>query len=308
VIRRLSVAEARDLAGRLLGAGVEDAAEVPAFAGNQVFRVRGGGLDAFLKLADGPDLRRELAVLEVVGPLGVPVPVIEGADPAGAIAGVACVLLRRVRGKAAGCDTPEFTLAGQALRRVHGVPLDGFGPLVARPDGLRGEDQSWADAIARRAGGVGPVAESGLVDAGLLDQATAAISDRRDLLADAGGGHLLHGDFNPRHVYARGGRVTGIIDWGDATGGDPVYDLGRVLHSAVVERDGDVGYGLATVNRLLGPYGDAPWLERDLTERLLVYAIAFILWAMEGELSGGAPWPPWWPAQATALSAIITAL
>jgi hypothetical protein len=187
--------------------------------------------------------------------------------------------------------------------------LDGHGLLTASPEGLRGEHQSWADAIAQRTGDLGRIAESGLVDAGLLEQAAAAIRDRLDLLAGAESGHLLHGDFNPRHVFAHDGRVAGIIDWGDAMCGDPAYDFGRVLHSAIIERDGDVSYGFATVNRLLGTYGDAPWLRRDhRTEPMLVYAIAFILWSMQGELSGGAPWPPWWPAQAAALSAILDTL
>jgi hypothetical protein len=83
------------------------------------------------------------------------------------------------------------------------------------------------------------------------------------------------------------------------------YDLGRVLHSAVLERDDDVNHGLAAVNRLLSTYGDAPWLQRDLTEPVLVYAVAFILSSMQGELAGGAPWSPWWPNQAAALSAIL---
>jgi aminoglycoside phosphotransferase (APT) family kinase protein len=307
ITRKLSVDEACSLAGRLIGFPVTDAAELPAFAGNQVFRVRRDALTAFLKLADGPDLRREVAVLQVLGPLGVPVPLIEAADPSGDLAGVACVLLREVSGEPADCASPGFTQAGQALRHVHGVMLDGYGTLTASSEGLRGEDRSWADAIARRTDDLGQIAESGLVDARLLDQAAAAIGDRRNLLAGAEGGHLLHGDFNPRHVFSSNGRMTGIIDWGDAICGDPVYDLGRVLHSAILERD-DVGYGLATVNRLLDTYGDAPWLQGDLAEPLLVYAVVFILWSMRGELAGGAPWPPWWPAQAAALSAILDAL
>jgi len=291
-----------------MGSPVTDAAEVPAFAGNQVFRVRYDGPVAFLKLADGPDLRREVAVLEVLGPLGVPVPFIEAADPSGDLAGVACVLLREVVGEPSGCSLPEFTQAGQALRLVHGVILEGHGRLAASPEGLHGEHRSWADAIAERTGGLGRIAESGLVDAGLLDQAAAAVRDRRGMLAGAESGHLLHGDFNPRHVFARNGRIEGIIDWGDAICGDPLYDLGRVLHSAILERDDDVSYGLAAVDRLLSTYGDAPWLQRDLIEPMLVYAVAFILWSMQGELVGGAPWPPWWPNQAAALSAILDRL
>lgn len=279
------------------------------FAGNQVFRLRReSGPAVFLKLAEGPGLRREVAVLEVLAPLGVPVPVIEAADQAGKCTGATCVILREVSGEPASCSSPAFAQAGQALRHVHEVRLGGHGSLSAGLDGLRGQDQSWAGAIASQIGDLARVTGSGLIDARLIDRASAAVSSRRDLLNAAESGHLLHGDFNPRHVFAQDGRVTGIIDWGDAICGDPVYDFGRVLHSAVLEKDDDVGYGLAIVNRVLAAYGDAPWLRHDLIESLLVYATAFTLRSMHGELAGGAPWPPWWPAQATALTAILDAL
>lgn len=63
ITRKLSPAEACNLAGRLTGSPVTDATEMSAFVGNQVFRLRrDDGPVAFLKLADDLDLRRELAV------------------------------------------------------------------------------------------------------------------------------------------------------------------------------------------------------------------------------------------------------
>src|SRR6516165_7996480 len=35
----------------------------------------------------------------------------------------------------------------------------------------------------------------------------------------------LHGDLHPANILVRGGRVTGIIDFGDITAGDPAADL-----------------------------------------------------------------------------------
>jgi hypothetical protein len=256
------VAEACSVAGELLNCPVKEAVEMSAFAGNQVFRIQCDTLVSFLKLADGPDLRREVGVLRVLGQVGIPVPFIEAADPSGDLAGIPCVLLRQVGGDPVDCATPEFSLAGRPLRQVHEVMLDGYGFLVASSEGH---------------------------------------------FRNASGGHLLHGDFNPRHVYAHGGRLTGIIDWGDAICGDPIYDLGRVLHSAVLDK-GDIKYGLDVVSRLLETYGDAPWRQGDLTDSLLVYAAVFIIWSMRGELSGGSPWPPWWPIQSKALSKMVDAL
>jgi aminoglycoside phosphotransferase (APT) family kinase protein len=35
----------------------------------------------------------------------------------------------------------------------------------------------------------------------------------------------VHGDFYARHVLYHGGRLTGVIDWGDVHIGDPAVDL-----------------------------------------------------------------------------------
>jgi aminoglycoside phosphotransferase (APT) family kinase protein len=38
---------------------------------------------------------------------------------------------------------------------------------------------------------------------------------------------LLHNDFTLGHIYTADGKVTGIIDFGNAQGGDPVEELAR---------------------------------------------------------------------------------
>ena len=38
----------------------------------------------------------------------------------------------------------------------------------------------------------------------------------------------IHGDLHPRNVLIRGGKITGIIDWGDITSGDRATDLAAV--------------------------------------------------------------------------------
>lgn len=116
----------------------------------------------------------------------------------------------------------------------------------------------------------------------------------------------MHGDYHPRHIYADGKRITGIIDWGDAASGDPLYDFGRILHSAILASD--LSSGIDAVSRVRSTYGDAPWLPDDPTRQLLAYGVIFTLTAMRSELAGGAPWPPWWPAQTAALAAMLDAL
>ena len=42
---------------------------------------------------------------------------------------------------------------------------------------------------------------------------------------------LVHGDLGPDHILCSTSAVTGVIDWSDATVGDPAIDFGWVLHS-----------------------------------------------------------------------------
>lgn len=302
----MSIEEARAVAATLLQSNIDDVRPKSSFAGNQVFRIRCGDRVAFLKFAAELALRGEVAVLEMLSRRGVPVPIIDAFDPTGDIAGAPCALLRHVGGRPLTGRGSEFQAVGAHLRAVHDVNLEGFGSLVVLAGKVSGEDRSWADTVRRRTSRLSPVVDAGLVAAELLDRAARAVDEVQELFAGVELGHLLHGDFHPRHVYAAEGSITGIIDWGDATSGDPVYDLARILHSGLLEQDLDHGFTL--VRTVLAGYGDAAWIQVELTAKLLFYAAVFIMWSMAGEFAGGAPWAPWWPAQVTALSMVLEQL
>jgi aminoglycoside phosphotransferase (APT) family kinase protein len=204
-----------------------------------------------------------------------------------------------VPGRPVDGDDPAFAAAGALLRRVHAVPVPGFGAVVADVGHeLRGKDASWPDAIARRGAGMDAVVDAGLVSRSLVDRALAAVAAAGNEIGAVDDGRLLHGDFHPRHVYAHEGAVAAVIDWGDATIGDPRYDLGRIVHAALMT-EGDIDAGLARVERV----ADA------VDERVvLAYAIVFALWSMATELAGGAPWEPWWPLQHAAVEQLLARL
>jgi aminoglycoside 2''-phosphotransferase len=67
-----------------------------------------------------------------------------------------------------------------------------------------------------------------------LPQAVESVLDRADAarLTDAIRSYegdrtvaLLHADIKPAHLLVDGGRVSGLIDWGDVCLGDPDFDL-----------------------------------------------------------------------------------
>ena len=55
----------------------------------------------------------------------------------------------------------------------------------------------------------------------------------------------LHGDLHPLNIIVQHGRITGIIDWGDLTGGDPATDLAALwmLFDASARGSALVAYG-----------------------------------------------------------------
>lgn len=287
-------------AAALLGDDVVDVEAIPSFAGNRVFRAQTTGGRLILKFGPPDAIALEHAVLQVVSEQQVPVPPVVAADPDGGATGHACLIMRVVGGQPLSGSEAAFDAAGPLLERVHALGCDGFGTLVVTPDGsLRGEDESWLATLRHRVHSAAPVVDAGLVPGSLVSAVAAAVEQSEVSEAEP---RLLHGDFHPRHVYAEATQVTAIIDWGDATSGDPDYDIARVVHAVMLTSD--LPTAIATAQRVL-PRGLPLTAER--TKKLLAYAAVFVLWSMRGEYDAGAPWPPWWPLQTRALERILKA-
>ena len=72
----------------------------------------------------------------------------------------------------------------------------------------------------------------------------------------------LHGDLHPLNILVRRGRITGIIDWGDLTGGDVATDLAALW----MLFDGSV------LERALSAYGQ---IDADTRMRAMGWAVLF---------------------------------
>ena len=68
---------------------------------------------------------------------------------------------------------------------------------------------------------------------------------------------VLHGDLGPEHLLAKAGRLSGVIDWGDARIGDPALDLAWLLY----------GTGASFATEVLRAYGG----DGDLRRRALYF-------------------------------------
>ncbi len=270
---------------------------VPGFAGNQSFAVEAAGGRYFVKCGAADSVRAEAWVCDRVRAEGVPAPSIIEVDLSEEQLPMAFLVMRRMEGAPVDDASHALENAGAQLRVVHAIELDGFGWLGASESGDRGTQPTWFDAMSE-----GTVSLAAVVDAGLLPARTVAdveqmVDWHRDILDAVKSARLLHGDFHPRHVFAEGDRLCGIIDWGDATAGDPLFDLGRVLRST-----------RAALDRVLAGYGPLPVGGDELERRLQLYLCLWVVSSVSWEFFAGAPWPPWFELQNEALVACTAAL
>lgn len=281
---------------RQLGTAEWQVSRAHAFAGNEVFLASGGPLQVVLKIAEPGGLAAEAAVSELVRACGVPAPEVLALHPGGEEI-APYILMRHVGGVPVDPIDPTLRDVGIHLRAVHDIELTGFGALESSGPQLIGTRPSWAQWAREGVDGLAPVVTAGLLPIELLSAIETRVARHTDVLAGIPEARLLHGDVHPRHVYADAGRLTGIIDWGDAIAGDPLFDLGRILRADA-----------QSLSLILEGYGGLDYRGDDLRRRLHLYAVVFTVGSIVSEFKAGAPWPEWFEHQARALATHLEAL
>lgn len=168
--------------------------------------------------------------------LGVPAPEVMSLEAAAPIPHLA---LSKVAGVPL-CDsrlsreaaTRGARQAGRMLRRLHGLPLPGFGwtdrDHFLRTTTIRGKSASWVEEInAELLPALDELVATGALATHQADRLRAGMRDVLPAIAAIGDGRFLHGDLGRMHIFVHpdDGRLTGFIDWADLQIGDPVWDL-----------------------------------------------------------------------------------
>lgn len=117
------------------------------------------------------------------------------------------------------------------LRALDAAGTSGYG--IWTPDG-RAPQASWPEALLA----IGtetprvPGWRAALVDSGIglgpVEAGLSALAALTPCLPDAR--RLIHGDLLSRNVLAGEAGITGVLDWGNALYGDPLYDAAWLLH------------------------------------------------------------------------------
>jgi Ser/Thr protein kinase RdoA (MazF antagonist) len=245
---------------------------VDAFATNAVYEVDTDGGRFVVKASMLHDaLRAEAWACARGADAGCAAPAILGLGRLGTDDSMSAFIMRRVAGGPIVAGDPAFREVGVGLRRLHDMRLPGFGWLAEASWDERGDflllHSSWLGFLKGICGDVRLLADSYVVAAPVAEAVAAAIDAHANALAAVEVGSLCHGDLKAAHILVDAGRLAGVIDWGDAVVGEPLWDIARFAHRA----DG------GAVSLLLEGYNPEPAMVDELAWRVPLYGVLWML-------------------------------
>lgn len=167
----------------------------------------------------------------------------------------------------------------KALQAVHRVHSDRVGTITNSHN-----NQSWKDYFLSRFNGKDTsfswpeiAARTGLDEQLVLSSVTSLVNVFEDIDFLEGPYSLLHTDVNQRNILVNPDtdEVTGVIDWGEAMYGDPVYDFSRIRmliwHYNLGKEAVDAYYALMNYSPEQRHLDDLYWVSRVI-EYLAYYS------------------------------------
>ena len=255
---------------RVLGCEATRVVRVDAFATNAVYEVDVDARPVVVKASTMHDaLRAEAWTCARGARAGLAVPAVLGFGRLGTDGSMSAFIMSRVDGLPIPSEHPAFPEVGVGLRRLHDVRLPGFGWLAEASWDERGHvsfpHSSWLGflkGISSDARGLDSV-----IAAPVAEAVAAAMDAHADALAAVEVGALCHGDLKPAHILVDAGRLAGVIDWGDAVVGDPLWDIARFAHRTD-ER---------SISLLLEGYDPDLAIVGELASRVALYGVLWML-------------------------------
>jgi aminoglycoside phosphotransferase (APT) family kinase protein len=270
---------------RVAGRGVTKVKTLHGSVANHDFVVQLDSLSSMMVKA-GPrnEMAAEAWACRRLDGAGVPVPRVVALELDAGVGGLPTLVLSFVAGDPS--DDPRVVhQAGLALRRVHAEHLPGWGPLVVEAadnggSAGRGKYESWREAVLAGLAGLPDLISAGILEAELGAAARSCVVVD-EVLDYQGPGVLLHNDLKPAHLLAtvddREARLSALIDWGDASVGDPLVDLARLSMA-----------GSPATEAFLAGYG-RPMMP-EYAERFARYRILWNITALTNEFRAGGDW------------------
>jgi Ser/Thr protein kinase RdoA (MazF antagonist) len=203
----------------------------------QVYRVQAAERVVYVRIAeeDHEDLSVDAALLEHLRGEGLHVPAVVHVEPFDQDLGRSVLIMGEIAGEPlAQCRDKRAArrvvrAAGRELATLNGVGVAGFGWARRRAPvwPLRATFRDYAEFVVSYLPDPWPGPLAALFSAWELDRLWELVaSERRRELA---GAWLAHGDFDTSPIFQADGSYTGLIDFGEIRGTEPLFDLGHFL-------------------------------------------------------------------------------
>jgi aminoglycoside phosphotransferase (APT) family kinase protein len=199
-------------------------------------------LTVFAKASSEQNVHTEAEAITHVRRAGLPAPEVLGIGTDAELPGERWMITRAAVGVSldqigfqAATTQRTLTELADLYASLHRVTLPGFGPLA--DDGQHGVLDAWSywqrDEMEQA---LGMLERAGSVSVDFSDR-VRAVSAVMTTTLDDGVGSLLHADLGDRETFIDPdtGEVTGLVDWGSALVGDPLYDLARFVSGGSAE-------------------------------------------------------------------------
>jgi len=166
--------------------------------------------------------------------------------------------------------------AGGALRKVHQVQIaKGFGILNSK---LEGFSPSWEDYVLQpfRNDFTKEFVSKGIISQADINEAITIAQIKRAQLKNVHPG-LLHGDFSLGNMLIQNGKISGLLDFENASSGDPLWDIAHFRNYTADSTVGKNGIGI-----ILNGYGKPDLLSTpENWGKYNLYRLSAIMYALE---------------------------
>lgn len=261
----------------VLGCAIDSARCLKGLSGSKIYLIKANEWSYVLRLLGRDVLEQAVAVVKRVRAVGVPTPDIVAFASLSA-ADDEPVWLLEEWSSGSWFIPPNMSLAdelivitdlGRHLRDLHRINTKGFGSISsAQLDAPYPTFEAWLDHRQQ-------TIEEGCSLGAIPESALSALVAADRLLREtfAGPPVLCHADLGRGNILVDAGRVKAIIDWGDAVGGDPAYDIALLFSSmSIYWRPQKIGALLPAFLRAYGADGSEGFYRRVIAHRLLYAA------------------------------------
>ena len=165
-------------------------------------------------------------------------------------------------------DARQLTIkAGGILSQLHTISVPRIGRLDRDP---KNAYRSWTDYMLRIFEREPEVTQKA-IELGFNPDSVGITFDlirKSTPLFDLKEPKLLHGDFSAKHILVNGAEVSGIIDFENSMGGDPIYDFAWMNY--FYDKDVPLEY-------LMEGYQNKEIFDEEFTRKINLYKIIFSL-------------------------------